>query len=170
MSTKNEIKNFEKPEVLSETEQEYNKCLNTEINGGIKIPSLKYAFYNLNLTRAFLKKIKIIQTDIEKVQKSLSNKNKNDVDILKDTEQLNDIKAKLFSFEKEAIEKYTLNADYLVDLAKKADDLKNPDADRVYVNASEDIIQSVINYYTNYEKYFILFNDIINNLIKKFHI
>ena len=55
-------------------------------------------------------------------------------------------------------------------LAKRADKLKNPVADSVYVNASEDIIQSVIKYYINYEKYFILFNDIINNLIQKFHI
>ena len=169
MSTKNE-KNFEKPEVLIEAEQEYNKCLTIENNGNIQFPSLKYAFYNLNLKNAFLKKIKIIQTDIEKVQESLSNKNKNNADIIKEIEQLNEIKAKLSTFEKEANEKYKLNMVYLVNLAKRSDRLKNPDADRVYANASEDIIQSIINYYTNYEKYFILFNDIINNLIKKFHI
>ena len=89
---------------------------------------------------------------------------------MKETEQLNDIKGKLFSIEKEAIEKYKFNMKYLVNLAKRADKLKNPVADSVYVNASEDIIQSVIKYYINYEKYFILFNDIINNLIQKFHI
>ena len=100
----------------------------------------------------------------------MSNKNKNNADIIKEIEQLNEIKAKLSTFEKEANEKYKLNMVYLVNLAKRSDRLKNPDADRVYVNASEDIIQSIINYYTNYEKYFILFNDIINNLIKKFHI
>jgi hypothetical protein len=168
MSAENGIKNFEQHDILSEIEQEYNKCLTPESIGDIKIPSLKYAFYNLDLKITFLKKIKIIQTNIEKVQKSLSNKN--NVDKIKETEQLNNIKAKLFSFEKETIEKYELNKNYLVNLAKRADKLKNPVADRVYINASEDIIQSVIKYYINCEKYFILFNDIINNLIKKFHI
>ena len=89
---------------------------------------------------------------------------------IKEIEQLNEIKAKLSTFEKEANEKYKLNMVYLVNLAKRSDRLNNPDADRAYVNASEDIIQSILNYYINYEKYFILFNDIINNLIKKFHI
>ena len=150
MSTKNEIKNFEKPEVLSETEEEYNKCLTIENNGDIRFPSLKYAFYNLNLKNAFLKKIQIIQTDIEKVQESLSKKNKNNADNVKETEQLNEIKAKLFTFEKEANEKYYLNMNYLVNLAKRSDKLKNPDAERIYINASEDIIHSCINYYTNH--------------------
>ena len=168
MSTKNEIKNFEKHDILSEIEQEYNKCLTKESIGDIKIPSLKYAFYNLNLKYVFLKKVNIIHTNIEKVQKSLSNKN--NINNMKETEQLNDIKGKLFSIEKEAIEKYKFNKNYLVNLAKRADKLKNPVADSVYVNASEDIIQSVIKYYINYEKYFILFNDIINNLIQLFHI
>ena len=170
MSTKNGIKTFEKPKVLEEIEEEYNKCLTLKNFGDIDIPSLKYACYNLNLNKAFLKKIKIIRRNIKKVRESLSNGNKNSIDNIQETEQLNDIEAKLISFENEATEKYKFDNHYLINLAKRADKLKDPVADKVYVNASEDIIQSVIKYYINCEKYFILFNDKINSLIKKFHI
>ena len=124
----------------------------------------------MNLKKAFLKKIKLIKTNVETIQKSLTNNNKISVDSIKGMEQLNDIKDKLIKFEKEAIDNYEYNCDYLVTLAKRRDTLKTPIADKIYVSASEDIIQSIIKYYINKEKNLILFNDNLNSLTQKFHI
>ena len=78
--------------------------------------------------------------------------------------------SKLISFENEAREKYDFNNDYLINLAKRVDKLKNPIADSVYVKASEEIIKSVIKYYVKCEINFLLFNDNIKNLKQKFFI
>ena len=170
MKTNNEIKTFETTEDMKEIEDGYKKCLTIENNGDIRFPSLKYAFYNINLKKAFLTKIKLIKTNVETVQKSLTNNNKNSEDYVKGMEKLNDIKAKLIGFEKEAIDNYKLNCHYLVNLAKRKDKLKNPIADKIYVSASEEIIQSIIKYYINIEKNLILFNDNLNSLSQIFHI
>ena len=170
MKTNNEIKIFQTTEDMKEIEDEYKKCLTIENNGDIRFPSLKYAFYNMNLKKAFLKKIKLLKTNVETIQKSLTNNNKISVDSIKGMEQLNDIKDKLIKFEKEAIDNYEYNCDYLVTLAKRRDTLKTPIADKIYVSASEDIIQSIIKYYINIEKNLILFNDNLNSLTQKFHI
>ena len=73
MSAENGIKTFEKSEDLKEIEEEYNSCLTLKNNGNMRSPSLKYAYYNLNLKRLFMKKIKIIQINIDKIQKSILN-------------------------------------------------------------------------------------------------
>ena len=170
MKTNNEIKTFETTEDMKEIENEYRKCLTLENNGDIRFPSLKYAFYSLNLKKYLLKRIKLIKTNVETVQQSLTNNNKNSIDYITGIEQLNDIKAKLIEFENEANDKYEFNSDYLVNLAKRRDKLKNPIADKIYVSASEEIIQSVIKYYINIEKNLLLFNDNLNSITQKFHI
>lgn len=170
MSAENGIKTFEKSEDLKEIEEEYNSCLTLKNNGNMRSPSLKYAYYNLNLKRLFMKKIKIIQINIDKIQKSMLNNKEKCTDNIEETVLLNDIKMKLISFENEAREKYDFNNDYLINLAKRVDKLKNPIADSVYVKASEEIIKSVIKYYVKCEKNFLLFNDNIKNLKQKFFI
>ena len=54
--------------------------------------------------------------------------------------------------------------------AKKLDVLKNDFVKRIYIKSSEEIIIGRIKYYLNYEKKFLIFNDIINQLINLFNI
>ena len=55
-------------------------------------------------------------------------------------------------------------------VAKKYDLLNNEPAKNVYINSSEDIIKTQIQFYMKCEKNFLLFKDIINKLKNFFNI
>ena len=74
------------------------------------------------------------------------------------------------SFEKETNYVCLFYKIYLAKVAKKYDVLKNKPAKNVYVNSSEDIIKSQIQFYMKCEKKFLLFKDVINKLKNFFNI
>ena len=55
-------------------------------------------------------------------------------------------------------------------VAKKYDVLNNEPAKNVYINSSEDIIKSQIQFYMKCEKNFLLFKDVINKFKNFFNI
>ena len=59
-------------EDLKEIAQFYYNWITLDNIKIVKSPSLKYAFYNMNLLKAFLERINIMNTDIEKLKESLN--------------------------------------------------------------------------------------------------
>ena len=58
----------------------------------------------------------------------------------------------------------------MIKVAKKYVVLSNEPAKNVYINSSEDIIKSQIQFYMKCEKNFLLFKDVINKLKNFFNI
>ena len=127
-------------------------------------PLLKNALYNLNLFDAFKDILKSMNTEIEKLKENLKNYKGKKIDANEEMTKLDGISCKLITIGKQANKEYDYYKVYLVEVANQFDKLKNDIAKRVYIKTSEDIIISRIIYYLNYEKIFIIFNDIFKQL------
>ena len=153
-------------EELKESVGIYKKCLyaTEEDLETVIYPSLKYNIYFFNLYKAFIKRINQMREDIKDIKIKLFDYEGNGIDILEEKKKLNEITNNLNSFEKETNYVYLFYKIYLTKVAKKYDVLKNKPAKNVYVNSSEDIIKSQIQFYMKSEKKFLLFKDVINKL------
>jgi len=159
-------------EELKEAVNIYNNCLNSNGNDlqALKSPSLKYNIYLWRLFEAFIKRINQMRADIKEIKIKLFDYEGNEIDILEEKKKLNEISNNLDSFEKEGNDAYQFYRPYLARVAKKYDVLNNEPAKNVYINSSEDIIKTQIQFYIKCEKNFLLFKDIINKLKNFFNI
>jgi len=66
---------------------------------------------------------------------------------------------------KESKESFDFDRKYLGKLAKKYDTIIDDTFKSIYVNSSEEVIFSRIKYYINCEKYFLIYNEIIKQLL-----
>ena len=78
--------------------------------------------------------------------------------------KLVEISNKLITIKKEANDEYDFYKIYLVKVTQQFDTLKNDKAKNIYIKTNEDIIISRIKYYLNYEKSFLIFNEILKQL------
>ena len=103
--------------------------------------------------------------EIEKLKEKLKNYKGDKIDINKEMIRLDDISSKLEILGKEAKEFYDFELTYLGKVAKKYDTIKDDTIKSIYVNSSEEVVISRIKYYISYEKYFLICNDIIKQLL-----
>ena len=153
------------PDELKNAANIYYKCINLNGINLLKSPSLKYGLYNLHLFEAFDKRREHLKNDIEKLKEKLKNYKDDKIDINKEMIRLDDISSKLETFGKEEKELFDFDCTYLGKVAKKYDTIKDDTVKSIYVKSSEEIIISRIKYYINCEKYFLIYNDIIKQLL-----
>ena len=142
----------------------YYKCINL-MASNLKSPSLKYGLYNLHLFEAFNIRRERLKTEIDKLKEILKNYKGDKLDINKEMIRLDDISSKLETFGKESKESFDFDRKYLGKLAKKYDTIIDDTVKGIYVNSSEEVIFSRIKYYINCEKYFLIYNEIIKQLL-----
>ena len=153
------------PDELKDAANIYYKCINLNGIEELKSPSLKYSLYNWNLFEAFNFRRERLKTEIEKLKERLKNYKGDKLDINKEMIRLDDISSKLETFGKESNETFDFYCKYSGKLAKKYDTKIDDTVKSVYVNSSEEVIFSRIKYYINCEKYFLIVNDIIKQLL-----
>ena len=154
---------------LKEEAQLYYNSLNLDTLKSYPSPSLKYALYNANLFEVFENKIESMNINIEKIRENLKKYKGKKIDVNEEMKKIDDISNRLIVIKKEAKEACYIYLEYLATIAKKFDVLKNDIIKRIYIKSSEEIIIGRIKYYLNYEKEFLIFNDIINQLINLFN-
>ena len=165
---KNEIelrKVLDTPDELKDAANIYYKCINLNGIKSLKSPSLKYGLYHMHLFQTFTKRRERLKDEIEKLKEKLKNYKGDKIDINKEMIRLDDISSKLETLGKEAKELYDFDITYLGKVAKKYDTIKDDTIKSIYVNSSEEVVISRIKYYINYEKYFLICNDIIKQLL-----
>ena len=153
------------PDELKDAANIYKNCINLNGIKLLKSPSLKYGLYYLHLFEAFTKRRKRLKTEIEKLKEKLKNYKGDKIDINKEMIRLDDISSKLETLGKEAKELFDFDLTYLGKVAKKYDTIKDDTVKSIYVNSSEEVVISRIKYYISYEKYFLIYNDIIKKLL-----
>ena len=153
------------PDELKDAANIYKNCINLNGIKLLKSPSLKYGLYYLHLFEAFTKRRERLKAEIEKLKEKLKNYKGDKIDINKEMIRLDDISSKLEILGKEAKEFYDFELTYLGKVAKKYDTIKDDTIKSIYVNSSEEVVISRIKYYINYEKYFLICNDIIKQLL-----
>ena len=153
------------PDELKDAANIYKNCINLNGIKLLKSPSLKYGLYYLHLFEAFTKRRKRLKTEIEKLKEKLKNYKGDKIDINKEMIRLDDISSKLETIGKEAKELFDFDLTYLGKVAKKYDTIKDDTVKSIYVNSSEEVVISRIKYYISYEKYFLIYNDIIKKLL-----
>ena len=153
------------PDELKDAANIYYKCINLNGIKSLKSPSLKYGLYHMHLFETFTKRREHLKNDIEKLKEKLKNYKDDKIDINKEMIRLDDISSKLETFGKEAKEFYDFELTYLGKVAKKYDTIKDDTVKSIYVNSSEEVIFSRIKYYINCEKYFLIYNEIIKQLL-----
>ena len=153
------------PDELKDVANIYYKCINLNGIETLKSPSLKYSLYNFNLFEAFNIRNGRLKTEIEKLKERLKNYKDNKLDINKELIRLDNISSKLETFGKESKESFDFYCKYLGKLAKKYDTIIDDTVKNVYVNSSKEVIFSRFKYYINCEKYFLIYNDIIKQLL-----
>ena len=151
-------------EELKEVALLYNNSINLEKSKYLISPSLKYALFNFNLFKVFKARLKDINNDIENIKKNLKAYKGKEIDINEEKKRLDEASEMLRKFENEAKETYDVYKVYLAKVARKYDELNNIASKKVYIKSSEEIIFSRIKYYLECEKYFLIYNDIINQL------
>lgn len=156
-------------EELKEEAQLYYNSLNLDKLKLLISPSLKYALYNGNLFEVFENRIDSMNINIEKIRENLKKYKGKKIDVNEEMKKIDDISNRLIVIKKEAKEECYIYLEYLSRIAKKFDVLKNDMVKRIYIKSSEEIIITRIKYYLNYEKEFLIFNDIINQLINLFN-
>ena len=92
------------------------------------------------------------------------------IDKVQENIKLNNILEIVAKFEEECSQDYHFYKEYLITTAKRNDFLNNGMATQIYIKSSEEIIQFRIKKFLKQEKYFIIFNDLIYELKKFFHI
>ena len=153
------------PDELKDAANIYYKCINLNGIKSLKSPSLKYGLYHMHLFGAFTKRRERLKAEIEKLKEKLKNYKGDKIDINKEMIRLDDISSKLETLGKEAKELYDFDITYLGKVAKKYDTIKDDTVKSIYVNSSEEVVISRIKYYISYEKYFLIINDIIKQLL-----
>ena len=153
------------PDELKDVANIYYKCINLNGIESLKSPSLKYGLYNLHLFEAFNIRRERLKTEIEKLKEKLKNYKGDKIDINKEMIRLDDISSKLETFGKEAKESFDFYCKYLGKTAKKYDTIIDEKVKNIYINSSEEVIFSRIKYYINCEKYFLIYNEIIKQLL-----
>jgi hypothetical protein len=153
------------PDELKYAANIYKNCINLNGIKLLKSPSLKYGLYYLHLFEAFTKRRKRLKTEIEKLKEKLKNYKGDKIDINKEMIRLDDISSKLETFGKESKESFDFYCKYLGRTAKKYDTIIDDTVKSIYVNSSEEVIFSRIKYYINCEKYFLIYNEIIKQLL-----
>ena len=153
------------PDELKDVANIYYKCINLNGIKTLKSPSLKYGLYHMHLFETFTKRRERLKAEIEKIKEKLKNYKGDKIDINKEMIRLDDISSKLEILGKEAKEFYDFELTYLGKVAKKYDTIKDDTIKSIYVNSSEEVVISRIKYYINYEKYFLICNDIIKQLL-----
>ena len=153
------------PDELKDVANIYYKCINLNGIKTLKSPSLKYGLYHMHLFETFTKRRERLKTEIEKLKEKLKNYKGDKIDINKEMIRLDDISSKLEILGKEAKEFYDFELTYLGKVAKKYDTIKDGTIKSIYVNSSEEVVISRIKYYISYEKYFLIYNDIIKKLL-----
>ena len=143
----------------------YYKCINLNGIESLKSPSLKYSLYNLHLFEAFKIRNERLKTEIGKLKERLKNYKGNKLDINKEMIRLDEISSKLETFGKESKESFDFYCKYLGKTAKKYDTIIDEKVKNIYINSSEEVIFSRIKYYINCEKYFLIYNEIIKQLL-----
>ena len=168
MKQKIEISNI--PDELKESGELYLKALSVDDYPKLDYPSLKYALYNLKISKIFKSKIAQIKTDIETLKDKVKSYAGNRINIIKEKKHLDEISEKLTLFEEDELKDYDYYSDYLITIAKKADIINNEMTKRIYVKTSEEIIYARIQKFMKLEKSLILFKDIINQIRNIFNI
>ena len=153
------------PDELKDVANIYYKCINLNGIKTLKSPSLKYGLYHMHLFETFTKRRERLKAEIEKLKEKLKNYKGDKIDINKEMIRLDDISSKLEILGKEAKEAYDFDLTYLGKVAKKYDTIKDDTVKSIYVNSSEEVVISRIKYYLSYEKYFLIYNDIIKQLL-----
>ena len=153
------------PDELKDAANIYYKCINLNGIEELKSPSLKYSLYNWHLFEAFNFRRERLKTEIEKLKERLKNYKGDKLDINKEMIRLDDISSKLETFGKESNETFDFYRKYLGKLAKKYDTIIDDTVKSVYINSSEEVIFSRIKYYIKCEKYFLIYNEIIKQLL-----
>ena len=156
---------LETPDELKDAANIYYNCINLNGIETLKSPSLKYSLYSLHLFEAFKIRNERLKTEIEKLKERLKNYKGNKLDINKEMIRLDEISSKLETFGKEAKESFDFYCKYLGKTAKKYDTIIDEKAKNIYINFSEEVIFSRIKYFLNCEKYFLIVNDIIKQLL-----
>ena len=146
------------PDELKDAANIYYKCINLNGIKSLKSPSLKYGLYHMHLFETFTKRRERLKAEIEKLKEKLKNYKGDKIDINKEMIRLDDISSKLKEF-------YDFDLTYLGKVAKKYDTIKDDTIKSIYVNSSEEVVISRIKYYINYEKYFLIYSDIIKQLL-----
>ena len=153
------------PDELKDVANIYYKCINLNGIKTLKSPSLKYGLYHMHLFETFTKRRERLKAEIEKLKEKLKNYKGDKIDINKEMIRLDDISSKLEILGKEAKEFYDFDITYLGKVAKKYDTIKDDTIKSIYVNSSEEVVISRVKYYISYEKYFLIINDIIKQLL-----
>ena len=153
------------PDELKDAANIYYKCINLNGIKTLKSPSLKYGLYHMHLFETFTKRRERLKAEIEKLKEKLKNYKGDKIDINKEMIRLDDISSKLEILGKEAKEFYDFELTYLGKVAKKYDTIIDDTVKGIYVNSSEEVIFSRIKYYINCEKYFLIYNEIIKQLL-----
>ena len=153
------------PDELKDAANIYYKCINLNGIKSLKSPSLKYGLYHMHLFETFTNRRDRLKAEIEKLKEKLKNYKGDKIDINKEMIRLDDISSKLEILGKEAKEFYDFELTYLGKVAKKYDTIKDDTVKSIYVNSSEEVIFSRIKYFLNCEKYFLIVNDIIKQLL-----
>ena len=153
------------PDELKDAANIYYKCINLNGIKSLKSPSLKYGLYHMHLFETFTKRRERLKAEIEKLKEKLKNYKGDKIDINKEMIRLDDISSKLEILGKEAKEFYDFDLTYLGKVAKKYDTIKDDTIKSIYVNSSEEVVISRIKYYINYEQYFLIYSDIIKQLL-----
>ena len=153
------------PDELKDAANIYYKCINLNGIKSLKSPSLKYGLYHMHLFETFTKRRERLKAEIEKLKEKLKNYKGDKIDINKEMIRLDDISSKLETFGKEAKESFDFYCKYLGKTAKKYDTIIDEKVKNIYINSSEEVIFSRIKYFLNCEKYFLIVNDIIKQLL-----
>ena len=157
---------------LKEAEELYNNCfiITKEELERLSYPSLRYTLYSFNIKEAFRERVEQIIKVIEKIKEKLINYESKELDSNKEQKKLDEYIEKLNLFKKESEGIYLFNKEYLINIAKKADTIKNDIAKNIHVKSSEEILKAQIEYNIKAEKSLILIKDDINNLKNIFNI
>ena len=153
------------PDELKDAANIYYKCINLNGIETLKSPSLKYGLYHIHLFETFTKRRERLKAEIEKLKEKLKNYKGDKIDIKKEMIRLDDISSKLEILGKETKELYDFDIAYLGRVAYKYDMIKDDTIKSIYINSSEEVVISRVKYYISYEKYFLIINDIIKQLL-----
>ena len=162
------------PDELKDAANIYYKCINLNGIKSLKSPSLKYGLYHMHLFETFTKRRERLKAEIEKLKEKLKNYKGDKIDINKEMIRLDDISSKLELDDisskleilgKETKELYDFDVTYLGRVAYKYDMIKDDTIKSIYINSSEEVVISRVKYYISYEKYFLIINDIIKQLL-----
>lgn len=159
--------NFSGIEELREAEKIYRNCFKIEGWDVTKYPSLKYTYCCTDLSDAFIDRLNKLKDDIIDIKEKLINYKDDKIKEKLEIEGVEEIINKLISLERQVNEENEYYCDYLITITKRSDVMKSEIAKNIYINISEDIINSRIKTLLKYEKNFIIYKDKLN-ILKKF--